>query len=44
MKLDLDALKKRFQMRSVLAVTVESARVAVDLLRRDEGEIGRAHV
>ena len=39
MKLDLTALKKRFQMRSVLAVTLESARIAIDLLRREEGGI-----
>ena len=37
MKLDLATLKKRFQPRTVLAVTLESARIAVDLVRRDEG-------
>ena len=37
MKLDLATLKKRFQTHSVLAVTLESGRIAVDLLRRDEG-------
>jgi len=37
LKLDLATLKKRFQTHSVLAVTLESGRIAVDLLRRDEG-------
>ena len=37
MKLDLATLKKRFQPRTVLAITLESARIAVDLVRRDEG-------
>ena len=37
MKLDLATLKKRLQVRSVLAVTLESGRIAVDLLRREEG-------
>ena len=35
-KLDLAELKKRFQVRTVLAITVESGRVAVDLVRRDD--------
>ena len=35
MKLDLAELKKRFQVRTVLAITVESGRVAVDLVRRE---------
>ena len=37
MKLDIATLKKRFQARSVLAVTLESSRIVVDVLRRDEG-------
>ena len=37
MKLDIATLKKRFQTQSVLAVTLESGRIAVDLLRREEG-------
>ncbi|MEA3211987.1 MAG: hypothetical protein QOE70_5044 [Chthoniobacter sp.] len=37
MKLDFAELKKRLQVRAVLAVTLESGRVAVDLVRRDEG-------
>ncbi len=37
MKLDLATLKKRLQTRSVIAVTLESGRIAVDLLKRDEG-------
>ncbi len=37
MKLDLATLKKRFEPRSVLAITLESGRVAVDVVRRDEG-------
>jgi hypothetical protein len=37
MKLDLAELKKRLQVRTVLAVTLESGRVAVDLVRREEG-------
>ena len=37
MKLDLATLKKRLQVRSVLAVTLESGRIAVDLIRREEG-------
>lgn len=36
MKLDLAELKKRFQIRTVLAVTLESGRVTVDLVRREE--------
>ena len=36
MMLDLAELKKRFQVRTTLAVTLESGRVAVDLVRRDE--------
>ena len=37
-KLDFAELKKRFQVRTVLAITVESGRVAVDLVRRgDDG-------
>jgi hypothetical protein len=36
MKLDLAELKKRLQVRAVLAITVESGRVAVDLVRREE--------
>jgi hypothetical protein len=36
MKLDLAELKKRFQVRTALAVTVESGRVAVDLVRKDD--------
>ena len=35
MKLDLAELQKRFQVRAVLAITIESGRVAVDHLRRD---------
>lgn len=34
--LQLSELKKRFQVRSVLAITVESGRVAVDLVRRED--------
>ena len=37
MKLDIATLKKRFQTQSVLALTLESGRIAVDLLRREEG-------
>ncbi len=37
MKLDLAELKKRFQVRSTLAITVESGRVAVDLVKREDG-------
>ena len=37
MKLELAELKKRLQVRSVLAITLESGRVAVDLVRRDNG-------
>ena len=36
MKLDLAELKKRWQVRTALAVTLESGRIAVDLLRRDD--------
>lgn len=36
MKLDLAELKKRFQVRTVLAITVESGRTVVDLVRREE--------
>ncbi|MGB8169797.1 MAG: hypothetical protein WCF18_20010 [Chthoniobacteraceae bacterium] len=36
MKLDLAELKKRLQVRTVLAITVESGRVAVDLVRRED--------
>jgi Tfp pilus assembly protein PilN len=36
MKLELTELKKRLQVRMVLAVSIESGRLAVDLLRRDE--------
>jgi hypothetical protein len=35
MKLNLADLKKRWQVRSVLAVTIESGRVSVDLMRRE---------
>ena len=38
MKLDLAEIKKRWQVRTVLAVTIESGRVAVDLIRREETE------
>ena len=37
MKLDFAELKKRFEVRSTLAITVESGRVAVDLVRREAG-------
>jgi hypothetical protein len=37
MKLELAELKKRLQIRSVLAITLESGRVAVDLVRKDNG-------
>ena len=37
MKLDLATLKKRFEPRSVLAISLESGRVAVDVVRREEG-------
>ena len=36
MKLDLAELQKRFQVRAALAVTIESGRVVVDHVRRDE--------
>jgi hypothetical protein len=36
MKLDLAELKKRLQVRTLLAITIESGRVAVDLVRREE--------
>ncbi|MDB6149017.1 MAG: hypothetical protein JWQ44_465 [Chthoniobacter sp.] len=36
MKLDLARLQKRFQNRGAVALTLESARVAIDVLRRDE--------
>ncbi len=36
MKLDLATLKKRLQVRSTLAITIESGRVIVDLVRREE--------
>lgn len=36
MKLDLAELKKRLQVRAALAVTLESGRVVVDLVRREE--------
>lgn len=36
MKLELAVLKKRFQVRTVLAVTLESGRIAVNLVRREE--------
>jgi hypothetical protein len=32
----IDDLKKRLQVRSVVAVTIESGRIAIDLVRRDE--------
>jgi hypothetical protein len=38
-KLDLAELKKRLQVRSTLAITVESGRIAVDLVRRDDAGI-----
>jgi hypothetical protein len=38
MKLNLADLKKRWRARSVLAITVESGRVNVALVRRDNGE------
>ena len=34
--LHLAEIKKRLQVRSVVAVTIESGRVAVDVVRRDE--------
>jgi len=37
MKLDLATLKKRLQNRAALAVTVESGRMVVDLVRREDG-------
>lgn len=37
MKLDLATLKKRLQSQSVLSITLESGRIAVDLLRKEEG-------
>ncbi len=36
MKLDLAELKKRFQVRAALAVTIESGRVIVDFMRLEE--------
>ncbi len=36
MKLDLNELKKRLKARSALAVTIESGRIAVNLVRNDE--------
>jgi hypothetical protein len=36
MKLELSELKKRFQVRAALAVTLESGRLAVDLVRLDD--------
>ena len=36
MKLELATLQKRFQVRAVLAITVESGRTVVDHVRRDE--------
>ena len=36
MKLDLAELKKRLQVRTALALTLESGRVVVDLMRRDD--------
>ena len=36
MKLNLAELKKRMQVRTALALTVESGRIAVDLVRRDD--------
>ena len=38
MKLDLAQLKKRWQTRAVLAITIESGRVLVDLLDASNGE------
>ena len=35
MKLDLDDLKKRLQVRSVLALSIESGRLAVELVRHE---------
>ena len=35
-KLDFNELKKRFRTRSALAVTIESGRIAVNLVRSDE--------
>jgi hypothetical protein len=32
-----DALKKRFQVRSALGVSIEAARIVVELVQRDEG-------
>jgi hypothetical protein len=42
MKLDLDELKKRLRKRSVLAITLESGRIAVNLVRNDESDAGPA--
>ena len=36
MKLELAELQKRFQVRAALAITIESGRVAVDFVRREE--------
>jgi hypothetical protein len=36
MKLDLDAIKKRLRTRSVLAISVESGRILIDVLRNEE--------
>lgn len=38
MKLDLAELKKRLRARSALAITIESGRMAVNLVRNDENE------
>jgi hypothetical protein len=36
MKLDLDELKKRLRTRSALAITIESGRIAVNVVRNEE--------
>jgi hypothetical protein len=38
MSLDLATLKKQLQVRSALAVTLESGRIIVELVRRDNGD------
>lgn len=44
MKLTLDDLKKRLQVRSVLALSIESGRIAVSLVRHEAGaaQLGRS--
>jgi Tfp pilus assembly protein PilN len=39
MKLDLAAIKKRFHARSVLAISIESNRILIDVLRCEEGRV-----